>query len=55
MIQTEHRARPELLIAQTGLMQGAAGIGLVLLRRAAEETQVGGGAARIVLPDSAFY
>jgi len=31
-IQAEHRTRPELLIAQTGLMQGAAGIGLTLLR-----------------------
>jgi lantibiotic modifying enzyme len=31
-IQAEHRARPDLLIAQTGLMQGAAGIGLWLLK-----------------------
>jgi lantibiotic modifying enzyme len=30
-IQAEHRVRPELLVAQTGLMQGAAGIGLALL------------------------
>ncbi|MEO6445050.1 MAG: lanthionine synthetase LanC family protein [Gemmatimonadaceae bacterium] len=30
-IQAEHRVRPELLIAQTGLMQGAAGVGLALL------------------------
>jgi len=30
-IQAEHRARPEFLQAQTGLMQGAAGIGLWLL------------------------
>lgn len=29
--QSEHRVRPELLQAQTGLMQGAAGIGLALL------------------------
>jgi lantibiotic modifying enzyme len=51
-VQAEHRVRPELLFAQTGLMQGAAGIGIVLLRYAAEEGQVG--AARIVMPDSAF-
>lgn len=30
-IQAEHRVRPELLAAQTGLMQGAAGIGLAML------------------------
>lgn len=30
--QAEHRRRPELLQAQTGMMQGAAGIGLWLLR-----------------------
>ena len=31
-IQAEHRVQPELLIAQTGFMQGAAGIGSALLR-----------------------
>ncbi|MDJ0840191.1 MAG: lanthionine synthetase LanC family protein [Acidobacteriota bacterium] len=31
-IQAEHRVRPELLQAQTGYMQGAAGIGIQLLR-----------------------
>ena len=30
-IQAEHRVRPEFLVAQTGLMQGAAGVGLALL------------------------
>jgi lantibiotic modifying enzyme len=30
-IQAEHRVRPELLVAQTGLMQGAAGVGLAML------------------------
>jgi hypothetical protein len=50
----EHRVRPELLIAQTGLMQGAAGVGLVLLRFAAEEGPARPGTARIVMPDSAF-
>ncbi len=29
--QAEHRVQPNLLIAQTGLMQGAAGVGLALL------------------------
>ena len=31
-IQAEHRVRPELLVAQTGYMQGAAGVGMWLLR-----------------------
>jgi lantibiotic modifying enzyme len=31
-VQAEHRVRPELLVAQTGLMQGAAGVGLAMLR-----------------------
>ena len=35
-IQAEHRVRPELLVAQTGLMQGAAG---VVLRLGLERTQ----------------
>jgi len=51
-IQAEHRTRPELLIAQTGLMQGAAGIGLVLLRWAAFEEDKR--PVRIRMPDSAF-
>ena len=35
-LQAEHRVRPELLEAQTGYMQGAAGVGLVLLRADAQ-------------------
>ena len=35
-IHAEHRARPELLQAQTGLMQGAAGMGLFFLKRHAD-------------------
>jgi len=31
-VQAEHRVKPELLVAQTGYMQGAAGIGMWLLR-----------------------
>jgi len=50
-VQAEHRARPELLVAQTGLMQGAAGIGLVSLHWHQHEH---GLRPRIVLPDSAF-
>jgi lantibiotic modifying enzyme len=59
-IQAEHRVRPDLLIAQTGMMQGAAGIGLVLLRWAAdgrpgaEGAGIAARAFRIVMPDSAF-
>jgi lantibiotic modifying enzyme len=31
-IQAEHRVKPDLLVAQTGYMQGAAGIGMLMLR-----------------------
>jgi lantibiotic modifying enzyme len=31
-VQAEHRVQPDLLIAQTGMMQGAAGVGLWLLK-----------------------
>jgi lantibiotic modifying enzyme len=50
-VQAEHRTQPKLLIAQTGLMQGAAGIGLVFLRW---DAFVKGRSPRIHLPDSAF-
>ncbi len=50
-VQAEHRVRPELLIAQTGLMQGAAGIGLFLLHLDAFEQ---GTWPNVSLPDSAF-
>lgn len=50
-IQAEHRVRPELLIAQTGYMQGAAGIGMWLLRFDAFEQ---GMKAGIKFPDSPF-
>lgn len=36
-VQAEHRAQPKLLVAQTGYMQGAAGIGMWLLRLDAAE------------------
>ncbi|MFA9454848.1 MAG: lanthionine synthetase LanC family protein, partial [Candidatus Aminicenantaceae bacterium] len=50
-IQAEHRSRPDFLQAQTGLMQGAAGIGLWLLRLDAHEQ---GQSVRIFLPDTPF-
>jgi lantibiotic modifying enzyme len=50
-IQAEHRVRPELLIAQAGLMQGAAGIGLAFLRWDAFEK---GRKPAIWMPDNAF-
>jgi len=50
-IQAEHRTRPELLIAQTGLMQGAAGIGLYLVHLDAFEQRK---RPKINLPDSVF-
>jgi len=47
-IQAEHRSKPDLLIAQTGLMQGAAGIGLWLLKLNAFEN---GRSPHILFPD----
>ncbi|MGH9944537.1 MAG: lanthionine synthetase LanC family protein, partial [Pyrinomonadaceae bacterium] len=50
-IQAEHRVKPDLLVAQTGFMQGAAGIGTWLLHLDAFER---GKRASIVWPDSPF-
>jgi lantibiotic modifying enzyme len=50
-IQAEHRVRPDLLVAQTGYMQGAAGIGMLLLHIDDFER---GKKARIRFPDSPF-
>jgi lantibiotic modifying enzyme len=50
-VQAEHRAKPEYTYAQTGLMQGAAGIGLMLLHLDAVER---GQAWDFRLPDSPF-
>ena len=47
----EHRVQPDLLQAQTGCMQGAAGIGLWLLRLDAHQT---GRPFGLSLPDSPF-
>jgi lantibiotic modifying enzyme len=49
--QAEHRRRPELLQAQTGMMQGAAGIGLWLLRLNAFEKK---GKRLVRMPDDPF-
>jgi lantibiotic modifying enzyme len=51
-IQAEHRVRPELLVAQTGLMQGAAGVGLALLH---VDGALSGRRPFIVLPDSPYF
>jgi hypothetical protein len=50
-IQAEHRVRPDFLVAQTGLMQGAAGIGLWLLKLDAFEKEK---KEKISFPDSPF-
>jgi lantibiotic modifying enzyme len=51
-IQAEHRVRPELLVAQTGLMQGAAGVGLALLHM---DGAVNRRAPFVGLPDSPYF
>jgi lantibiotic modifying enzyme len=50
-VQAEHRTRPDFLFAQTGYMQGAAGIGTFLLRLAAAR---GPRPERVVFPDTPF-
>jgi lantibiotic modifying enzyme len=50
-LQAEHRTRPDFLFAQTGYMQGAAGIGTFLLRLADTDRK---GVERIVFPDTPF-
>ncbi len=50
-IQAEHRVRPKLLQAQTGYMQGAAGIGIALLHL---DSLLKGRPDGIELPDSPY-
>lgn len=50
-MQAEHRVKPQELVAQTGYMQGAAGIGLLLLRLDAHRRNR---EPAIALPDSPF-
>jgi lantibiotic modifying enzyme len=51
-VQAEHRVRPDLLVAQTGLMQGASGMGLWLLHFSAFTS--GKKAPALTLPDNPF-
>ena len=54
-IVAENRTEPEAVGAQTGMMQGAAGIGLWLLRLDAFESgRESGRAAGVTLPDSPY-
>lgn len=50
-LQAEHRVRPDERVAQTGYMQGAAGIGMWLLHRYQFER---GQPRRVVFPDSPY-
>lgn len=50
-LQAEHRERPDFVEAQTGYMQGAAGIGSFLLHLATFDADV---LAKISLPDTPF-
>jgi len=50
-IQAEHRTRPDFLVAQTGYMQGASGIGMFLLKLDAVKR---GEALSIFFPDTPF-
>ena len=50
-VQAENRVSPNVVFAQTGLMQGAAGVGLAMLRL---DGAVRGRKPTILLPDSPF-
>jgi len=50
-VQAEHRTRPDYLFAQTGFMQGAAGIGTFLFRLASADRAK---TRRVVFPDTPF-
>jgi lantibiotic modifying enzyme len=50
-VQAENRVSPDAVLAQTGLMQGAAGVGLSMLRL---DGAMRGRQPTIVLPDSPF-
>jgi len=53
-VQAEHRTRPDFLAAQSGYMQGAAGIGSFLLHLDAAGRGGAGRGGRIAFPDSPF-
>lgn len=50
-VQAEHRVQPDNLIAQTGFMQGAAGVGILFLHA---DAHARGRLPAITLPDSPF-
>jgi len=50
-VQAEHRTRPDYLLAQTGYMQGAAGIGTFLFRLGEMKKDA---IRRVVFPDTPF-
>jgi hypothetical protein len=50
--QAEHRTRPGLLVAQTGFMQGAAGVGKYFLHL--DRMEESGEGPSIVLPDAPY-
>lgn len=51
-VQAEHRVQPDFLVAQTGYMQGAAGIGMMLLHL--DALLEGRPSSRIVFPDTPY-
>ena len=51
-IQAENRVQPDFLVAQTGYMQGAAGIGILLLHL--DAAVAGRDYAGIVFPDAPY-
>jgi len=53
-VQAEHRVKPDLLVAQTGYNQGAAGIGILLLRLDAFQQSQQKKKSLGALPDSPF-
>ena len=50
-VQAENRVQPENVVAQTGFMQGAAGVGTVLLHLDAAERKA---SWDVTFPDSPF-
>jgi lantibiotic modifying enzyme len=52
-IQAENRVQPDVVIAQTGFMQGAAGVGTFFLHCAAARRRARG--AAIIWPDTPFF
>ena len=50
-LQAENRTSPQAVVAQTGLMQGAAGVGLAMLHL---DGAIAGRRRAVVLPDDPF-